>query len=256
MERADSTLGDDPTGEPRPGAGLPRVLVAEPLVTLPAADLALDEAAAHHLRVRRSREGERIGLADGAGGLAEGVLTALDKRFARVAVERMATIGPLSPVHLLAPIGDRDRMLWLMEKCTELGLTSWRSVRWHRSRSVTPRGEGSAFHEKLRARAVSALLQSGGAWLPRILDDAAPDAAFAGAEGDRLVLEAGGRPIAHRPATFPVTLALGPEGGLEAAELQAARDARFAAVSLGASILRFETAGMVAVGIVRALQPG
>ena len=41
-------------------------------------------------------------------------------------------------------------------------------------RSVSPRGEGPAFGEKVRARMLSALEQSGGAWLPTILPDAAP----------------------------------------------------------------------------------
>jgi 16S rRNA (uracil1498-N3)-methyltransferase len=34
---------------------------------------------------------------------------------------------------LLAPVADRDRMLWLAEKTVELGLTSWRPVVWRRS---------------------------------------------------------------------------------------------------------------------------
>ena len=51
----------------------------------------------------------------------------------------------------------------------------------------------------------------------------------------------------------PITLALGPEGGLEDAEMAELRDAGFLPVSLGPGILRFETAGAAGVAIARAL---
>ena len=50
----------------------------------------------------------------------------------------------------------------------------------------------------------------------------------------------------------PLTLALGPEGGLEPAERDALRGAGFVPVSLGDRTLRFETAGLAALAIVRA----
>jgi 16S rRNA (uracil1498-N3)-methyltransferase len=52
--------------------------------------------------------------------------------------------------------------------------------------------------------------------------------------------------------TAPVTLALGPEGGLEDAERAELLDAGFTAVSIGPGILRFETAGAAGVAIARA----
>jgi 16S rRNA (uracil1498-N3)-methyltransferase len=51
----------------------------------------------------------------------------------------------------------------------------------------------------------------------------------------------------------PITLALGPEGGLEEAEKAELKNAGFLAVSLGPGILRFETAGAAGVAIARAL---
>jgi 16S rRNA (uracil1498-N3)-methyltransferase len=51
----------------------------------------------------------------------------------------------------------------------------------------------------------------------------------------------------------PITLALGPEGGLEDAEKAELQQAGFLPVSLGPGILRFETAGAAGVAIARAL---
>ena len=54
-----------------------------------------------------------------------------------------------------------------------------------------------------------------------------------------------------RPLVAPVTIAVGPEGGVEADERQRFVAAGFAPVSLGGNILRFETAGVAALAIVR-----
>ena len=155
---------------------------------------------------------------------------------------------------MLVPIGDKDRMLWCAEKCTELGATSWTPVLWNRSRSVSPRGDGSAFRERVRARMRSALVQSHGAWLPDVPDDVSIDQVLANPspEETRLVLDVSGQPIARERLAAPVTIAIGPEGGFEAEELGRLRDARFRPVSLGANVLRFETAAVAALAIVRA----
>jgi len=155
---------------------------------------------------------------------------------------------------MLVPIADRDRMLWCAEKCAELGATSWTPILWNRSRSVAPRGEGAAFRERVRARMRSALVQSHGWWLPHVPDDTSIDSALANApsSGTRLVLDACGQPIGRESLTAPVTVAVGPEGGIESDELQRFRAARFRPVSLGANVLRFETAAVAALAIVRA----
>lgn len=220
--------------------------------------LALDEDAAHHARVRRLSEGDAVTLRDGAGGVADGVIARIARAALHVDVAAVRHVVPPPPVHLLAPIGDRDRMLWLAEKCTELGLASWRGVRWRRSLSVSLRGEGDAFAGKLRARMAQALAQCEGAWLPAIHPDADPSAALGdAAPGLRLVLDAEGEPLdtfySVTSLGTAVTLALGPEGGLEAEELAAAEAAGFRRARLPGNILRFETAGAVGVAFARAL---
>ena len=138
----------------------------------PGASALLGEDVAQHMRVRRIEPGATVRLLDGQGGRAMGVLRRLAKTSATVEVGDVEQVAPAPALHLLVPIADKDRMLWLAEKATELGIASWRPVAWRRSRSVTPRGEGAAFMAKVRARMQSALEQSGGAWLPSAFPDA------------------------------------------------------------------------------------
>ena len=221
----------------------------------PGETVSLGEEAAHHMRVRRLEVGSRVYLADGAGNQATGTLTRLAKRQADVSVAEVVHTARANEVHLLVPISDRDRMLWLAEKAAELGVASWRPVMWSRSRSVSPRGEGEAFGARLGGRMRSALLQSHSPWLPSVHADASPDDALGAlpASGSRLVLDARGEPILSQRITSPVTIAVGPEGGLEADEHQTLVDSGFHPVSLGANVLRFETAAIAAIAIVRGM---
>jgi 16S rRNA (uracil1498-N3)-methyltransferase len=222
----------------------------EPFV--PGASASLGEAVVHHLRVRRLGIGSRVALLDGQGQRAIGTLVRVSKAAATVDVERVDRIPALPPVHLLVPIGDRDRMLWLAEKCAELGATSWRPVLYRRSRSVKPRGEGPTFAGKVHARMAAALEQSGGGWLPAIY----PEATLARAvgalpPGARLVLDAGGSSILGQRLEGSVTIAVGPEGGLEPEELDEFERAGFTRVALGGYTLRFETAAIAGLAIAR-----
>jgi 16S rRNA (uracil1498-N3)-methyltransferase len=157
---------------------------------------------------------------------------------------------------MLVPVADRERMLWLAEKCTELQATSWRPVLWLRSASVSPRGSGPAFTERVRARMVSALTQSGGAWLPEVCGEMSPDDAVkALSTAQRIVLDPGGSPLLRLGPEHPagaVAIAVGPEGGIEDGERARLVDEGFERASLGATILRFETAAIAALAAVRA----
>ena len=224
----------------------------QPLV--PGTTVALGQEAAHHARVRRLEQGERVFVADGAGGRGIGRVVKLTKGEIEVSLDDVRRAERLPEIHMIVPIADRDRMLWCAEKCAELGATSWAPTLWNRSRSVSPRGQGAAFRDRVRARMRSALIQSHGSWLPEVRDDASIDSVIADApaSGARLVLDASGQPIGRELLTAPVTIAVGPEGGIEADEFDRFRAARFRPVSLGANVLRFETAAVAALAIVRA----
>jgi 16S rRNA (uracil1498-N3)-methyltransferase len=232
---------------------LPTFVTTEPFAAGRHVTLGEDEA--HHIRVRRLDVGTRVALLDGQGLRGTGTLVRIAKRNATVEVDSAEQESPRRDVHLLVPIADKDRMLWLAEKACELGVASWRPVQFRRSKSVAARGEGTMFTQKIAARMKSAMEQSGNAWLPAIYPEANIDRAISAVPtGVRMILDAAGAPIGSfghgDPVDSPVSIVVGPEGGIEADELTKFVEAGFTRVSIGSSILRFETAAVAAVAIV------
>ena len=240
----------------------------------------LGEEEAHHIRVRRLDMGMHVAVLDGQGTRGSGILVRLAKRNATVEIESVQFTPAPRAVHLILPIADKEHMLWLAEKAAELAASSWRPVQFRRSRSVTARGEGTMFTQKVSARMAGALEQSGNAWMPTIYPEATVDRAVAAApDGVRVVLDAGGVPLAQLAALramagtsiiesravadstaagdeivpTPVIIAVGPAGGIEEDELQRFMESGFIRASIGSTILRFETAAVAALAIARSL---
>ena len=231
--------------------GVAHFYSAEPLLT--PGVLVLGEDAAHHAKVRRMTVGAPVTVRDGAGTTASGTLVRMARQHLEMEIEAPRCPPPLPPVHLLVPVADKERMLLLAEKATELGVTTWRPVLWRRSRSVAGRGEGTMFAQKVESRMIGALLQSEGAWLPQRFMESNAERAIAAlpADGTRLLLDPEGVPIGCVPLIGPVVLAVGPEGGFEPDETDRLVEAGFQRVALAGGILRMETAAIVALGVVR-----
>jgi 16S rRNA (uracil1498-N3)-methyltransferase len=213
--------------------------------------------AAHHMNVLRLAFGARVAITDGAGHVGGGSVVRLGRREAQVAIDEVWSVPQPAAVHMMVPVADRDRMLWMAEKCAELSATSWRPIMWQRSASVSPSGVGPRFREKVHGRMEAALTQSRGAWLPDQRAEQTPAAACADLPpGLRLLLDPAGRPLlqcARGAAPLgAVTIAVGPEGGLEESERALLLGAGFVQASLAETILRFETAGVAALAAVRA----
>ena len=102
---------------------------------------------------------------------------------------------------------------------------------------------------------VAALTQSGGGWLPEVHPSApVPRAIAAAPDGVRLLLDANAEvSLLAASITAPVTIAVGPEGGLDERERSQMIEGGFLPVSLVGSTLRFETAAISALAIVRAM---
>jgi 16S rRNA (uracil1498-N3)-methyltransferase len=216
-------------------------------------ELSLGGPAAHHASVRRLSVGDGVRVTSGCGLTGEGAIRKIGKGDVIIDVTAVQEVPALPLLEVLAPVADRERMLWLAEKCAELAVTVWQPVIFARSRSVSPRGEGEAFATKVRARMIAALEQSAGAWLPEVRREMPlREAAARVAAPTRLLLDAAGAPLDGRAGRNGAAIAFGPEGGLEADERTLLADNGWRTAALALTTLRFETAGIAAVAILRA----
>ncbi len=230
------------------------LLVANSSVTL-------GESSAHHARVRRLAPGDIVRVTDGRGSIATATIVGMRRDELAVALSSsiVRTRRP-SAIHLAVPVGDRDRTLWLAEKAAELGVTSWQPVEFKRSLSVATRGAGPGFARKLAARMISAIEQSGGAWIPDIAPETAVERlAVAEPKRHRILLDPHGPPlpdVVRLANGAEAVILFGPEGGIESGERAALIDAGWRPAKLAESTLRFETAGIAAVAVIRAMNLG
>ena len=226
---------------------MPRFFCPAPLATGQA--LSLPPGAARHVQVLRLQPGAVITLFNGEGGEFEATVTRMGRSDVEVevgahhAIEREAARA----IHLLAGITANERMDWLVEKATEMGVASITPLLAERS-VLKLKGERA---DKKRAHwqgvAVAAAEQCGRNRVPAIrpavsLSDwlARPTS-----EGQRCVLSLaqGTRSLASVAAgSEPLVVLSGPEGGLSPAEESLALSSGFVPVTLGSRVLRAETA--------------
>jgi 16S rRNA (uracil1498-N3)-methyltransferase len=220
--------------------------------------VALDrEEAKHALGVRRLGAGDGVTLFDGRGGAADAAITGDRDRdggvLARVtAVRSVARPEPDVLVGIAPPKGDR----WstALDMLGQLGVAA--IVPLDAAHGVV---DASGIN---RARAERILLesckQSRGAWLPelRAPQSLAAFVASARAEGRRVLLAQPGGAAVASLASRRVAIAIGPEGGFSAQEIDAALAAGAEAADLGTTILRVETAAVAMAAALRLLPVG
>ena len=203
------------------------------------------EGEAHHLRVRRAEDGEAVELRDGEGLIGLGRLVRAGKGW-EVDVTRADRTSRPAELTLAVGAGDRDRFAWLVEKATELGVTSVIPLETERTAGVASRLRTHHL-ERLRRHALEAVKQSGAAWATRVEEPVSlNEIAARPIAGQGWVADANGAPVPATVGTIPLTVVIGPEGGLTAEELERLRETGYAAVSLGPHTLRFETAAIAA----------
>ncbi|MFI5447760.1 16S rRNA (uracil(1498)-N(3))-methyltransferase [Polaromonas sp. UC242_47] len=232
------------------------------LPLLPGESLALPEHAARHVQVLRLQPGDTITLFNSQGGEFEATIERMGRSDVQVlvnahsAVER--EIG--RAVHLVVGMPANERMDWLVEKATELGAASITPLMAERS---VLRLKGERAEKKLahwQGVAIAACEQCGRNRVPQLqtiqtlVDWAAALPAPSATPRLLLSLRTGTQPLAQALAAWdnsaPVTLLSGPEGGLSAAEEDAAVARGFVPVTLGTRILRAETAPLAVLAIL------
>ncbi|ACL73971.1 protein of unknown function DUF558 [Thioalkalivibrio sulfidiphilus HL-EbGr7] len=220
----------------------------------------LDERAHRHVvQVLRLRPGAELVLFNGQGGEYRATLTEAQKRHSSVSLTGFdpRDTRPALPVTLVQGISKGDRMDYSLQKATELGVSRIQPVLTQRSQAPgDPRRLDNRL-EHWRGVVISACEQCGRNELPE-LGGVISFQAWLGSEPDSglgLVLD----PRAETglsglvPPEGEVSLLIGPEGGLDEAEILAARHRGFTPVRLGPRILRTETAGVAALAVIQGL---
>ncbi len=232
---------------------MPRFHCDLPLVC--GAVLALPSGAARHAQVLRLQPGDPLTLFDGRGGE---YAAAIERMERSAVVVRVGAHTPLEretvcAVHLAVGMPANERMDWLVEKATELGVMSIQPLLTSRSvlRLTDERAQKKQAHWE--AIAIAACEQCGRNRIPRILaikPFAHWLATLDGAVPHRRLLlsfSAQARPLPREPGATDALVLSGPEGGLSADEEQQALAAGFAPHTLGPRVLRAETAALAAV---------
>ncbi|NEW28077.1 16S rRNA (uracil(1498)-N(3))-methyltransferase [Nocardia cyriacigeorgica] len=216
----------------------------------------------HAATVRRIRVGEQITLSDGRGLLAESEVVAAQRDRLELAVRSTTVAAPARPpVTVVQALPKSDRSELAVELMTEAGadvIVPWQAARcvanWE---AKADKGIG-----KWRAAAKSAARQSRRPYIPEVTGlhrtvDLLTTVRAAKADGAVVAaLHESGEsrftalPLSDAPA---IMLIVGPEGGLDDAELSALAEAGAEVVLLGPTVLRTSTAAAVALGALGAL---
>ncbi|MBO4209997.1 16S rRNA (uracil(1498)-N(3))-methyltransferase [Micromonospora echinofusca] len=229
---------------------------------LPTADtLTLDGPEGHHAAtVQRLRVGEELLLADGRGGTATAVVTAVGRGSLELTVtSRGYADAPVPRLVVVQGIAKGDRGELAVQAMTEVGVDEL--VPWSAARSVVQwRGErGARAREKWVATAREAAKQARRPWLPVVAG--APDESTAAVA--RRIAGAAAAFVLHEeatdrlatvdlPETGEIVLVVGPEGGVTPDELTTFGVAGARPVRLGPSVLRTSTAGVAALAVLSA----
>lgn len=197
----------------------------------------LDERDAHHLgRVLRLRDGQSVTIGDGRGRWRAAVWRA-------GGVEGEGeTSGPSARpgVTIAAAMPKGDRLEWMVQKLTEIGVAGITLVDCHRSVVRWDAARADAQRQRLSRIVRDAAMQSRQTWLPD-LRGPVPLATVLADDGDDAEVVVADPEGAAFDLAAPATVVIGPEGGFTTDEIAGAR-----LVALGDHVLRVETAAIVA----------
>ena len=238
---------------------MPRFHCPAPLAT--GAEIDLPPGAARHVQVLRLQPGDVLTLFNGEGGEFDAAVLRMGRSDVRVQVGAHHAVEREAPraVHLLAGITANERMDWLVEKATELGVASITPLAAERS---VLKLKGERADKKIahwQAVAVAACEQCGRNRVPVVhgavdLADWVRAPTVDAAQRLLLSLRGGTAPLAQAAGgQGPVLFLSGPEGGLAAAEEDLALAHGFAPVTLGPRVLRAETAPLAALAALTLL---
>jgi len=238
---------------------MPRFYCPPPLPLNGSFDLP-PEAAHHAVRVLRLREGDRVEMFDGLGNACHGVIAEAGGR--HVVVGGISTGGasresPLQ-VMLAQAMSSSEKMDWVIQKATELGVAEIQPLDTERSVARLPAERAAKRLEHWRQVAISACEQCGRNLLPEIhapLDIMVWLRQMKELPATKLIMLPQGVSSLNslEKPNGGVVLLIGAEGGFAESESDSALRCGFTPVRLGARVLRTETAAVAGLAALQTL---
>jgi len=233
--------------------------------------IVLPDSAGHHLRdVLRAEAGDAVEAFDRAGNRAAATIQQLRPSVV-IEVSAIEAAPPTPPLTVASAVPKGDRADSMVEKLCELGVTAFVPLRTARS-VVHPEGAGKLTRwERIAAEAARQSCRAGVMRIEALVDvknlvrevadgDSAlwtppptPSLKGRGRSSNCVFLSTGEGVQSLIDLPRPSLLLIGPEGGWTAEEEAMMRERGLTAASLGPTILRIETAAVVAAGIARLL---
>lgn len=220
----------------------------------------LPDHVAHHVQVLRLAAGDHITLFNGAGGEYTGTLAAVEKKRARAEIKLFSAREAELPyaVTLAQALPETSKMDWIIEKAVELGVTAIQPLAAQRCvvRLSAERAARKLTH--WQGIILSAAEQSGRNRLPHLAEPVNFNDWIGRQDLHlRILLTPGAeQPLSdwarHHPPQS-VALMIGPEGGFTDAEESMACRQGVLPLSMGARVLRTETAALAALAALNAI---
>lgn len=236
---------------------IPRLFIDAPLQSGEQVPLPV-ESAHYVIKVLRLKPGRPLLVFNGAGGEFQASLAAADRRAATILIEEFVAADRESPLKIELAIGMSrgERMDWVIQKATELGVTAITPLITERTEVKLDSDRQASRLQRWQQVAISACEQSQRTRLPIISQPQRLEEFLEHCQvRHKLVLH----PTAETSTLDPqekvddVSVLVGPEGGFSDGEIRSSVSAGFRPWQIGPRILRTETAPVAALSILQAV---
>jgi 16S rRNA (uracil1498-N3)-methyltransferase len=209
-----------------------------------------EDTSRHCIQVLRMQQGGQMILTDGKGLLLTTTILNPDRKHCVVNVDerRHENQNNRNNVIGISLLKNTGRFEWFLEKATEIGITEIIPL-------ICKRTEKQFFRkERMQQILVAAMLQSQQAWLPVLHDPVSFEKAITDSSYSTKLIahceEEKKQRITEAVSSNDTVILIGPEGDFTPDEIQVALQRNYTPVSLGATRLRTETAGVVAAALL------